>query len=344
MSLREKQQAVGRLKLFSPIENLSKTHLPHFLPRKFVKGESIYAIGDPAAHLYLVVDGEVAFESSLPAQEESSALRRAFPRREAVATTETIGRNNYFGEEEVLASTRRVQNAKCASIECLLLMVPVGRLEKLMACLEFRRTLELSAALKQEAREHQLSNILSLTRKQEEPCLPSAQDAERFGQLKSAIYSHLCVAEERPFRSRIGKERRKVVHNLALTVPEVVGEPVRVSDFSMLDVNRVMYDKTLMRFRYQLKEIERSAQGRPPAEANRARSLQDIWRTLRLERSFNPEQERLRLPGEEDGMASYLAHLRKARHIRETKCMRPKSLNCSNKIKSEYIEYLQMAL
>jgi hypothetical protein len=43
-------------------------------------------------------------------------------------------------------------------------------------------------------------------------------------------------------------------------------------------------------------------------------------------------------------MASYLAHQRMARHIRETKCMRPKSLHCNNKLKSEYIEYLQMAL
>jgi CRP-like cAMP-binding protein len=97
-----------------------------------------------------VVEGEVAFESTLPSHVgEGSALRRTFLRRETMATTETVGRNNYFGEEEVLAGTNRTQNAKCASIDCLLLTITVGRLERLVAVPEFRRTLELSAALKQ---------------------------------------------------------------------------------------------------------------------------------------------------------------------------------------------------
>jgi hypothetical protein len=79
-----------------------------------------------------------------------------------------------------------------------------------------------------------------------------------------------------------------VVHNHSLTVPETLPSAVKVSDFSMLNVNKAMYDKTLMRFRYHLKEIERSAQGKPAEEVGRGRSLQDIWRTLKLERSFNP--------------------------------------------------------
>jgi hypothetical protein len=48
MTLREKQQAVTRMPLFSPIENLSRAHLPHFSARKYVKGEKVYLIGEPA--------------------------------------------------------------------------------------------------------------------------------------------------------------------------------------------------------------------------------------------------------------------------------------------------------
>ncbi len=146
-----------------------------------------------------------------------------------------------------------------------------------------------------------------------------------------------------PSKGRLGKGKKKVLHNHSFTAAQQLSTPVKVSDFSMLNVNKAMYDKTLMRFRYHLKEIERSAGGSPPPEVPRGRSLQDIWRTLKLEKSFNPEEERIRM-GDDNGMASYLAHIRMTRQIREGRSLRPKSLHCANKLKSEYIEYLQMAL
>jgi hypothetical protein len=77
----------------------------------------------------------------------------------------------------------------------------------------------------------------------------------------------------------------------------------------------------------------------------RGRSLEDIWKTLKLERSFNPEEERVKIEDEgEDGIAYYNAHQRMIKHLKNTRCLRPKSLNCSNKLKTEYIEYLQLAL
>lgn len=104
----------------------------------------------------------------------------------------------------------------------------------------------------------------------------------------------------------------------------------------MLTVNKAMYHKTLMRFRYHLKEIQKSAEGRPIPEVVRGRSLQDIWRTLKLEKSFNPEQEHLPI-NDEEGMAYYNAHQRIARQIRESKGFKPRTLHCNSKIRSEYL-------
>lgn len=61
----------------------------------------------------------------------------------------------------------------------------------------------------------------------------------------------------------------------------------------MLSVNKAMYDKTLLRFRYSLKEIQKEAQRKQPTPPARGRSLEEIWRTLRLEKSFNPEEVRI---------------------------------------------------
>jgi hypothetical protein len=47
--------------------------------------------------------------------------------------TETISKNTYFGEEEVLEKSTRKQNARCASVDCLLLIVPGSRVEKMLA-------------------------------------------------------------------------------------------------------------------------------------------------------------------------------------------------------------------
>ena len=63
MTLREKQQAVGKLKLFSPLENFSKNFLPYFHAKKYAKGDSIYLKGEEASELYIIVEGVVAFES-----------------------------------------------------------------------------------------------------------------------------------------------------------------------------------------------------------------------------------------------------------------------------------------
>lgn len=111
----------------------------------------------------------------------------------------------------------------------------------------------------------------------------------------------------------------------------------------MLNVNKVMYEKTLMRFRYNLKELQKLGQPKQKAFPSRGRSLEEIWRTLKLERSFNPEEERLVI-NEDDGLTYYNTHKRLVRQLKATRCLRPKSLSCSNKMRSEYIEYLQMAL
>ena len=46
--------------------------------------------------------------------------------------TETVCKNNYFGEEEIITEINRQQNAKCASIECSVLVIPQERLERLL--------------------------------------------------------------------------------------------------------------------------------------------------------------------------------------------------------------------
>lgn len=47
---------------------------------------------------------------------------------------------------------------------------------------------------------------------------------------------------------------------------------------------------------------------------------------------------------EDDGLTYYNTHKRLAKQLKANRCLRPKSLSCSNKMRSEYIEYLQMAL
>jgi hypothetical protein len=42
-----------------------------------------------------------------------------------LVTTEIVGKGNYFGEEEILAETTRQQNAKCLSLTCILIEVPL---------------------------------------------------------------------------------------------------------------------------------------------------------------------------------------------------------------------------
>ena len=82
----------------------------------------------------------------------------------ALFVTETINKDNFFGEEEIFHQCKRKQNARCASIECIVMTVPHDKLSKLMSVPEFRRSLELSSVLKQDSRNHQISNFLVLAK------------------------------------------------------------------------------------------------------------------------------------------------------------------------------------
>ena len=114
----------------------------------------------------MIIDGNVAFESMVAMECPEEGQNRRLKRRkeEVLFVTETINKDNFFGEEEFLSQTKRRQNARCASIECVVMAVPQDKLSRLLAIPEFRRSLELSSVLKQDAREHQISNFLILAK------------------------------------------------------------------------------------------------------------------------------------------------------------------------------------
>lgn len=55
--------------------------------------------------------------------------------------TEVLSTFNYFGEEEILLDARRRQNARCLSLTCLLLAVPINKIAKLMSNADFHKAL-----------------------------------------------------------------------------------------------------------------------------------------------------------------------------------------------------------
>ena len=115
----------------------------------------------------MIVDGNVAFESMVvmecPEEGQNRRIKHS-RKKEVLFVTETINKDNFFGEEVILSQNKRRQNARCASIECTVMAVPQDKMSKLLAVPEFRRSLELSSVLKLDAREHQISNFLVLAK------------------------------------------------------------------------------------------------------------------------------------------------------------------------------------
>jgi tRNA A37 threonylcarbamoyladenosine dehydratase len=118
---------------------------------------------------------------------------------------------------------------------------------------------------------------------------------------------------------------------------------VNPEKFSMLDVNRSMYDQTLKRFRYSLQELRKKSMPKVKVELNRGRSLHKIWKVLKLEDVFH-EEEKSKLTDYEEGMRYYDAHTRKTKHLKDAKGYRPKAVGSNCRIKLEYVEYLQKIL
>jgi CRP-like cAMP-binding protein len=115
------------------------------------------------------VEGEVEFESRVllenPEKGEDAAISRLILKNSyesfILIITEILGRSNYFGEEEILADSHRRQNARCLSLTCILMEIPLEKLHKLLFYNEFRDSLESSSLTKCYERSKKIENFLT---------------------------------------------------------------------------------------------------------------------------------------------------------------------------------------
>lgn len=109
----------------------------------------------------------------------------------------------------------------------------------------------------------------------------------------------------------------------------------------MLEVNAQMYASSLKKFRSYSVEQKKRRKVKEKREPE-GRSLRQIWRVLKLENVIQ-EDEKVGIENTE-GKAYFNAHLRLAKHIKEVKSYRPKTISSNCRVKTEFVEYLHRAL
>jgi hypothetical protein len=185
-------------------------------------------------------------------------------------STETVGEASYFGEEELVFKSDRVQTAKVVTSKCVVLELERDKFDKFMENPEFCELVTRAARLKKAERERKLGRARQLLL---EKAGPGRREV-----LSEAEAKQLALTDRPDTRRRFSKRRSsqasvRLMHGHVVKQSPPKGEPVQ---FSMLEVNPDMYEAAKKKFRkFHAKPLEYAA--RTP------RDFKKVWRILNLE-------------------------------------------------------------
>lgn len=97
--------------------------ISNFRLKKYSLKDIIYKNGEQPKSVYFVIKGEVCFELILEGIEGSHSQ---------VLPTETVAMHNFFGEEEIIFKSERVQTAKVIGSPCVVLELNRDKFEKML--------------------------------------------------------------------------------------------------------------------------------------------------------------------------------------------------------------------
>jgi hypothetical protein len=184
-------------------------------------------------------------------------------------STETLSEASYFGEEELVFKSERIQSAKVVSSKCVLLELEKDKFDKFMENAEFSELVTRAARLKRAERTRKINRARELLLEKE---------GGRERQVLSEAEAKQLMLTERADPKRRFSSRRTSQANVKLMHGHIVKhsppktEPVH---FSMLEVNPDMYEAAKKKFR---KFHAKPLQYAPPAP----RDFKKVWKILNL--------------------------------------------------------------